>query len=154
VTRLKEGDLAPDFELNDAEGRTWRLSDLKGERVILYFYPADDTPGCTLEACDFRDAHDELAAAGYRVLGVSPNDGASHRAFADRYALNFPLLIDDDHAVAEAYGAWGERTLYGNTVVGIIRSTFVIGEDGHIRRALYNVKAKGHVDRLRAELGL
>lgn len=154
MARLEPGDPAPDFELTDAEGRTWRLSDLKGERVIVYFYPADDTPGCTAEACDFRDAHSDLSTAGYRVLGISPNDASSHRSFAQKYGLDFPLLVDEDHAVAEAYGAWGERNLYGNTYIGIIRSTFVIDEESRIAQAFYDVRAKGHVERLRAALGV
>lgn len=154
VARLEPGDQAPNFELSDAEGTIWRLSDLKGERVIVYFYPADDTPGCTAEACDFRDAYSDLDTAGYRIFGISPNDAASHRSFAQKHGLNFPLLVDEDHAVAEAYGAWGQRSLYGNTYMGIIRSTFVIDEDGRIERALYDVKAKGHVERLRSELGV
>ncbi|HEX2049160.1 MAG TPA: thioredoxin-dependent thiol peroxidase [Actinomycetota bacterium] len=150
---LEAGAKAPDFELQDGDGKTWRLADLRGRKVILYFYPADDTPGCTAQACDFRDSHDVLQSAGYAVLGVSPQGPDSHRAFATKYSLNFPLLVDADHAVAEAYGVWGEKKSYGRTTVGIRRSTFVIDEDGVIEQALYDVRAKGHVDRLRDAIG-
>ena len=151
---LEAGSKAPDFELQDADGRTWRLAELRGKKVILYFYPADDTPGCTAEACDFRDSHGVLQSSGYVVLGVSPQGAESHRAFSEKHSLNFPLLIDSDHAVAEAYGAWGEKKSYGRTTVGIRRSTFVIDEDGVVEQALYDVRAKGHVDRLRETIGV
>lgn len=151
---LSERDPAPDFELQDGDGKTWRLSDLRGKRVILYFYPADDTPGCTAQACDFRDSFGDLQAAGYVVLGVSPQGADSHRAFADKYSLNFPLLVDEDHAVAERYGVWGENKFYKNIFLGVKRSTFVIDEQGLIQEAQYGVKARGHVERLRASLGL
>lgn len=151
---LSPGDEAPGFELQDAEGKTWSLSDLKGQKVILYFYPKDDTPGCTAQACDFRDSMAPLQGAGYQVFGVSPQDEASHRSFVDKYSLNFPLLVDADHAVASAYGAWGEKRNYGKTYEGIIRSTFVIDEDGRVADAQYNVKATGHVARLKESLGL
>jgi thioredoxin-dependent peroxiredoxin len=151
---LSERDPAPDFELQDGDGKTWRLSDLRGKRVILYFYPADDTPGCTAQACDFRDSFGALQAAGYVVLGVSPQGADSHRAFADKYSLNFPLLVDEDHAVAERYGVWGENKFYKNIFLGVKRSTFVIDEQGLIEQAQYGVKARGHVERLRASLGL
>ncbi|MFP5298483.1 MAG: thioredoxin-dependent thiol peroxidase [Actinomycetota bacterium] len=154
MTKLSAGDDAPDFELPDGEGRVWRLKDLRGQKVIVYFYPADDTPGCTAEACDFRDSMEPLRAAGYVVLGVSPQGADSHQQFAQKYSLNFPLLIDEDHKVADAYGAWGERNLYGNIVETIIRSTFVIDEEGKISEAQYNVKAKGHVSRLRETLSV
>lgn len=150
---LEAGSKAPDFELQDADGKTWRLADLRGKKVILYFYPADDTPGCTAEACDFRDSHDMLQSAGYVVLGVSPQGAESHRSFSAKYSLNFPLLVDADHAVAEAYGAWGEKKSYGRTTIGIRRSTFVIDEDGVVEQALYDVRAKGHVERLRVSIG-
>jgi peroxiredoxin Q/BCP len=152
--RLNAGDAAPEFDLQDASGKRWRLSDLRGRRVILYFYPADDTPGCTVQACDFRDALTDLQEAGYLVLGVSPQGAESHQAFADKFALNFPLLMDEDHAVAERYGAWGENKYYKNIFLGIKRSTFIIDEQGRIEEALYDVKAKGHVQRLRAALGV
>lgn len=130
------------------------LSDLRGQRVILYFYPAAMTPGCTTQACDFRDNLSSLQAAGYTVLGVSPDDPAKLREFREHDAITFPLLSDSDHAVHEAYGVWGEKTMYGKTVGGVIRSTFVIDEDGTVSQALYNVKATGHVARLRESLGV
>jgi peroxiredoxin Q/BCP len=150
--KLSAGDAAPEFDLLDANGKRWKLSELRGRRVILYFYPADDTPGCTTQACDFRDSLGDLQAAGYLVLGVSPQGAESHQAFADKFALNFPLLMDEDHAVAEAYGAWGENKYYKNIFLGIKRSTFVIDEQGKIEEAQYGVKAKGHVQRLRDAL--
>lgn len=150
--KLQAGDDAPDFALSDGEGNTWTLTDLKGRKAILYFYPADDTPGCTAQACDFRDSMAPLTKAGYTVLGVSPQSADSHQRFAQKYSLNFPLLIDEDHSVAEAYGAWGEKTNYGKTYEGLIRSTFVVDPDGKIVEAQYNVKAKGHVARLREAL--
>lgn len=152
--QLSPGEPAPDFELTDGGGKTWRLSDLRGKKVILYFYPADDTPGCTAEACDFRDSMEPLQAAGYTVLGVSPQGAESKQNFAQKYSLNFPLLIDEDHKVADAYGAWGERNLYGNVFETVLRSTFVIDVEGKIAEAQYNVKAKGHVSRLRATLSV
>jgi peroxiredoxin Q/BCP len=151
---LSKGDPAPDFELQDADGKTWRLPDLRGQKVILYFYPADDTPGCTAEGCDFRDSFSDLQAAGYLVLGVSPQGADSHQAFARKYSLNFPLLMDEDHSVAARYGAWGENKFYKNIFLGIKRSTFVINEHGLIEQAQYGVKAKGHVQRLRDALGV
>ncbi|HVL65370.1 MAG TPA: thioredoxin-dependent thiol peroxidase [Actinomycetota bacterium] len=154
MTELKKGDPAPDFEAEDGDGKVWRLRDLRGQKVVLYFYPADDTPGCTAEACDFRDNHARFIGAGYVVLGVSPQDADSHRAFSEKHSLPFPLLIDADHEIAGRYGAWGERKMYGNTFEGIIRSTFVIDEGGHIDQALYNVRAKGHVERLVNDLAL
>lgn len=154
MATLNEGDNAPDFELQDGDGKTWSLRDLKGSKVVLYFYPADDTPGCTAQACDFRDSMQPLTTAGYTVLGVSPQDADSHGRFAQKYSLNFPLLVDEDHRVAEAYGAWGEKKNYGKTYEGIIRSTFVIDENGAVEKALYNVKATGHVARLKEQLSL
>jgi peroxiredoxin Q/BCP len=151
---LQKGDKAPDFALEDDQGRTWRLEDLRGQKVILYFYPKDDTPGCTTQACDFRDSMEVLDTSGYVVLGVSPQDAESHRDFRAKYNLNFPLLVDDDKKVSEAYGAWGERMNYGRKFFGIIRSTFVIDEDGTLLDAQYGVKAKGHVDRLRSQLSI
>lgn len=154
MRKLKLGDPAPEIGLPDADGKVWNLSDLKGSKTILYFYPADDTSGCTAQACDFRDAMGSLESAGLRVLGVSPQGADSHRAFAAKHGLNFPLLIDADHAVASAYGAWGEKVNYGKTYEGIVRSTFVIDEHGRIENAQYNVKARGHVERLKGQLGL
>ncbi len=141
---IEEGEAAPDFTLQADDGREVRLSQLRGKPVVLYFYPKDDTPGCTKEACAFRDRRDEIAAAGAVVLGVSPDDVASHRRFRDKFALNFPLLADPDHRVAEAYGAWGEKTLYGKTAMGIRRSTFLIDREGKVRRAWKKVSVDGH----------
>lgn len=154
TARLEPGDAAPDFELRDGKGKEWRLRELRGHQVILYFYPADDTPGCTAQACDFRDAHEELEEAGYSVLGVSPQDQTSHRAFSAKYRLNFPLLVDGDHAVAERYGAWGKRDSGGRNRVGVIRSTFVISDDGVISRAEYGVDARQNVAGLKELLGI
>jgi peroxiredoxin Q/BCP len=148
--RLAPGDPAPDFTLPDADGNPVSLSMLRGTRVIVYFYPAAMTPGCTKEACDFRDNLDSLDA---EVIGISPDPPAKLAKFRDRDALTFPLLSDADHAVGQAYGAYGEKKLYGKTTVGVIRSTFVIDADGKIAKAMYGVKATGHVARLLAELG-
>lgn len=149
---LQVGDKAPDFETQDDRGKTWKLEDLRGQKVILYFYPKDDTPGCTAQACDFRDNFAVFQKEGYVVLGVSPQDAGSHETFRDKYSLNFPLLVDTEKKVAEAYGVWGEQMNYGRKFLGIKRSTFVIDEDGTILEAQYGVKAKGHVDRLRSQL--
>ena len=150
---LAPGDPAPDFTLPDADGHPVALSSFRGQRVIVYFYPAAMTPGCTAEACDFRDSLADLNHAGLAVLGISPDPPAKLARFRDRDGLNFPLLSDPDHAVLEAYGAYGEKMLYGKTTVGVIRSTFVVGADGKIEQAMYGVKATGHVARLRAEVG-
>jgi peroxiredoxin Q/BCP len=152
--KLAPGDKAPDFTLPDADGTPVSLSSLRGRRVIVYFYPAAMTPGCTTQACDFRDNLNSLAAAGVSVLGISPDTPAKLAKFRDRDQLTFPLLSDPGHEVEEAYGAYGEKVLYGKRTVGVIRSTFVIGADGVIERAYYNVKATGHVARLRADLGI
>ncbi|MFM6973738.1 MAG: thioredoxin-dependent thiol peroxidase [Agromyces sp.] len=154
MTTLSAGAAAPEFTLNDANGNPVSLSDFRGSKVILYFYPAAMTPGCTTQACDFRDSLASLQAAGYRVLGVSKDPVGELAKFVERDALTFPLLSDEDHAVQDAYGAWGEKKLYGKPVVGSIRSTFVIDESGTIELALYNVKATGHVASLRKKLGL
>jgi thioredoxin-dependent peroxiredoxin len=152
--RLAPGDLAPDFTLDDQDGTPVTLSSLRGSRVVLYFYPEAMTPGCTTEACDFRDNLNSFKGAGVRVVGVSKDDVAKLKRFSERDGLNYTLLSDEGLAVQRAYGVWGEKLLYGKTVVGSIRSTFVIGEDGRIERAWYNVKATGHVARIRRELGL
>jgi thioredoxin-dependent peroxiredoxin len=152
--RLQPGDPAPAFTLPDADGKPVTLSSFAGRRVILYAYPAAMTPGCTKQACDFRDSLDSLAAAGYQVLGISPDQPAKLAKFRERDGLTFPLLSDPDRAVLTAYGAFGEKQLYGKTVTGVIRSTFVIGPDGRIEVAQYNVKATGHVAKLRRDLGL
>src|SRR3954467_8452354 len=152
-TRLTAGDTAPDFTLPDTEGKPFSLADYRGRRVVVYFYPAAMTPGCTKQACDFRDSLAELNSAGITVLGISPDKPAKLAKFRDKEGLTFPLLSDPDRAVLEAYGAYGEKKLYGKTTVGVIRSTFVVDADGAIEKALYGVKATGHVARLRAEVG-
>jgi len=151
--RLAPGDPAPEFTLPDADGQPVSLSLYRGQRVIVYFYPAAMTPGCTTEACDFRDSLADLNDAGLAVLGISPDPPAKLAKFRDRDGLTFPLLSDPDHAVLEAYGAYGDKKLYGKTTVGVIRSTFVVGADGKIEQAMYGVKATGHVARLRAQVG-
>ncbi len=150
--RLAAGDPAPDFTLADADGNQVSLSSLRGQRVIIYFYPAAMTPGCTKEACDFRDSKSDLSDAGFTVLGISPDSPARLARFRDKEGLTFPLLCDPDRSVLQAYGAYGEKMLYGRKSVGVIRSTFVVGEDGKIEHAYYAVKATGHVARLRKDL--
>lgn len=154
TTRLDAGDPAPQFTLPDQNGKTVSLSDYRGRKVILYFYPEALTPGCTTQACDFRDNLHELEAAGYAILGVSPDAPEKQKRFEAEEHLTFPLLSDVDKTVHEAYGTWGEKNLYGKTVTGVIRSTFVIDEDGKIVLPLYAVKATGHVDMLKKKLGL
>jgi peroxiredoxin Q/BCP len=153
-TRLSPGDAAPDFTLPTDSGDQLSLSDLRGRKVVLYAYPAAMTPGCTKQACDFRDSLGSLKAAGYEVVGISPDPPAKLATFRDRDAITFPLVSDQDKSVLSAYGAFGEKQMYGRTVTGVIRSTFVIDEKGAVERALYNVKATGHVAKLRRELGL
>jgi thioredoxin-dependent peroxiredoxin len=150
--KLSPGDRAPEFSLADADGQTVSLASLRGQRVIVYFYPAAMTPGCTKEACDFRDNLEELAGAGLTVLGISPDKPEKLAKFRDKESLNFSLLADPDRRVLDAYGAYGEKMMYGRKTTGVIRSTFVIAPDGTIERAYYNVKATGHVDRLRKDL--
>ncbi|GHJ45685.1 peroxiredoxin [Catellatospora sp. TT07R-123] len=152
--RLAPGDTAPDFTLPTADGGTLALSSLRGRKVILYAYPAAMTPGCTTQACDFRDSLASLTAHGYAVVGISPDGAAKLAKFTERDALTFPLVGDEDKAVLKAYGAYGEKKNYGKTVQGVIRSTFVIDEKGQIEHAFYNVKATGHVAKLRRDLGL
>ncbi|MFI0422109.1 thioredoxin-dependent thiol peroxidase [Spongiactinospora gelatinilytica] len=152
--RLAPGDAAPEFTLPAADGSSVSLASLRGKKVILYFYPAAMTPGCTKQACDFRDNLGSLADAGYEVLGVSKDKPAKLAQFAERDALTFPLLSDPELAVHKAYGAYGEKKLYGKTMVGVIRSTFVIDADGKVATALYNVKATGHVASLSKKLGV
>ncbi len=139
---LKAGDPAPDFALEDQHGKTVRLSDLRGRKVLVYFFPKADTPGCTTQACSLRDARSDLDAAGAVVIGISPDKPAAQARFDTKYDLGFPLLSDADHAVAEAYGVWGEKSMYGKKYMGIIRSAFVIDEDGRIADALYKVSPK------------
>ncbi|MEG9248657.1 thioredoxin-dependent thiol peroxidase [Arthrobacter sp. Soc17.1.1.1] len=152
--RLAAGDRAPDFTLSDAEGNQVSLSSLRGGDIVVYFYPAAATPGCTTEACDFRDNLASLGAAGYRVLGISPDPVGKLAAFSEQESLTFPLLSDEDHAVAEAYGAWGEKKNYGRTYEGLIRSTVVVDAEGRVALAQYNVRATGHVAKLRRDLGI
>ncbi len=152
--RLSPGDTAPDFTLTDDNGKTVSLADFRGRKVIVYTYPAAMTPGCTKEACDFRDSLAPLAAAGYAVLGLSPDQPDKLAKFRDQEALTFPLLSDPDRRVLKAWGAYGEKQSYGKTITGVIRSTFVVGEDGRIEVAQYNVKATGHVAKLRRDLGI
>src|SRR3954469_6305897 len=154
MTRLSPGDPAPDFTLVDADGKDVSLADFRGRKVIVYFYPAAMTPGCTKQACDFRDSLDSLAAAGYTVLGISPDKAAKLAKFRDRDGVTFPLLSDPDKEVLNAYGAFGEKTMYGKLVTGVIRSTFVVDPEGKVAIAQYNVKATGHVAKLRRDLGL
>jgi peroxiredoxin Q/BCP len=151
-TRLAPGDPAPDFTLQDADDKPVSLSDYRGRRVIVYFYPAASTPGCTKEACDFRDNLGELNDAGIDVLGISPDKPAKLAKFRDKEELTFPLLSDPDRAVLQAWGAFGEKKMYGKTVTGVIRSTFLVGADGKLEEALYNVRATGHVAKLRKDL--
>jgi len=152
--RLAPGDPAPDFTLPDADGHPVSLSSFRGQRVIVYFYPAALTPGCTKEACDFRDNLADLNAQSVAVLGISPDQPAKLAKFRDKEGLTFPLLSDPDRAVLQAYGAYGEKVLYGKPTVGVIRSTFVIAPDGTIEQALYGVKAAGHVARLLTQMGI
>jgi peroxiredoxin Q/BCP len=152
--RLEPGKPAPDFELLDADEKTVSLMQFRGDRVVVYFYPAALTPGCTTQACDFRDNLELLRNAGVAVLGVSPDPPKKLREFREVHGLPFPLLSDPDHRVLEAYGAWGEKSLYGKTVVGVIRSTVVVDAHGLVEHAFYNVKATGHVAKLLRDLDL
>ena len=152
--RLSPGDPAPDFTLPDADGKPVSLSDFRGRSVVLYCYPAAGTPGCTKQACDFRDDLAALEATGFAVVGISPDKPAKLAKFRDAEGLTFPLLSDENRAVLTAYGAYGEKQVYGRTVTGVIRSTFVIDPDGRIDRAFYHVRATGHVAKLRKDLGI
>jgi peroxiredoxin Q/BCP len=154
TTRLSPGDTAPAFSLDDADGKPVSLSDFLGRKVVLYVYPAAMTPGCTTQACDFRDSLSSLNAAGYQVIGLSPDKPSKLAQFRDMEGLTFPLLSDPSKETLTAYGAYGEKQLYGKTVVGVIRSTFVIDEEGRIVTASYAVKATGHVAKLRRDLGI
>ncbi|MFI9603625.1 thioredoxin-dependent thiol peroxidase [Streptomyces sp. NPDC004069] len=152
--RLQPGDVAPAFALPDADGKEVSLADHKGRKVIVYFYPAALTPGCTKQACDFTDNLDLLAGAGYDVIGISPDKPEKLAKFRDKESLEVTLLADPDKKVLESYGAFGEKKLYGKTVVGVIRSTIVVDEEGRVERALYNVKATGHVAKIIKDLGI
>ena len=152
MAKLEAGATAPAFTLPDQDGKPVKLSDFKGQRVIVYFYPADDTPGCTKEACQFNDNLAAFASAGVDVVGISPDGAAKHQRFISKYDLNFRLLSDPDHKVMEQYGAYGEKTLYGRKSLGVIRSTFVVGPSGKLERVWYNVRADGHAAKVLAEL--
>jgi peroxiredoxin Q/BCP len=143
---VKEGDAAPEFEARDAEGNEVKLSDLRGQKVALYFYPKDDTPGCTKEACSLRDGHSELTRRGIKVIGVSTDDEKSHRKFAEKYSLPFTLLADTDHKVADAYGVYGEKKFMGKTYMGVSRKTFLIDEQGRVRKVFDKVNVDEHAD--------
>jgi peroxiredoxin Q/BCP len=154
MTRLSPGDPAPNFSLQDADGKDVSLNDFRGQKLVLYFYPAAMTPGCTKQACDFRDNLAELTDAGFAVVGISPDKPQKLAKFREAEALTFPLLSDPERTVLEAYGAYGEKTMYGRKVTGVLRSTFIVDEAGRIEQAQYNVKATGHVAKLRRDLGI
>jgi peroxiredoxin Q/BCP len=151
VAKLEPGAKAPAFTLPDADGNKISLSSFAGKKVVVYFYPRDDTPGCTKEACQFNDALSQFEGLGVPVIGISPDKAASHVKFRDKYGLRFTLLSDPEHTVMEAYGAWGEKTMYGKVTTGVIRSTFLIDEKGKIARAWYHVKADGHAAKVLEE---
>jgi len=148
MSRLEPGSLAPPFTLEDASGRSVSLSDFLGKRVVVYFYPKDSTPGCTKEACQFNDSLDEFKRIGAEVVGISPDSGESHRRFSEKYGLSLTLLSDPSREVMKAYGAFGPKTMYGRQTEGVIRSTFLIGPDGKVERAWYNVRADGHASKV------
>ena len=154
TVKLQPGTQGPDFTLPDAEGKPVSLADYRGKNVIVYFYPKAATPGCTTEACDFRDSLSSLQGSGYQVLGISPDAPDALADFAGDFALTFPLLADEDHAVALAYGAWGEKLVDGEVTEGIVRSTVVLDPEGKVRLAQYQVKPQGHVAALKEELGV
>ncbi|GAA1239728.1 thioredoxin-dependent thiol peroxidase [Oryzihumus leptocrescens] len=154
MPRLETQQPAPDFSLLDQDGNTVSLKDFAGRKLIIFFYPAAMTPGCTKEACDFRDSLARLQGAGYEVVGISPDTPEKQKKFIEKESLTYPLLSDPDHAVMDAYGAWGEKSLYGKKVTGVIRSTVVVGEDGTVELGKYNIKATGHVASLSKALGL
>jgi thioredoxin-dependent peroxiredoxin len=149
---VREGEPAPDFTLRSEAGEDVTLSDLRGRTVVLYFYPKDDTPGCTKQACSFRDAYAEFEERGVTILGVSPDTEADHVRFKEKYRLPFTLLADPEHEVAERYGVWVEKTMYGKTSMGIKRSTFVIDADGNVAKAMSGVKPEGHADQVLSAL--
>lgn len=152
IPMVAVGDKAPDFKLQADDGRALSLKDFRGKKVVLYFYPKDDTSGCTAEACSFRDNLARVTSKGAVVLGVSRDDHASHEKFRDKYHLNFPLLSDDEGKITEAYGVWKKKTLYGKTFMGIERTTFLIGEDGKVAKVWPKVKVEGHTDEVLASL--
>ena len=144
MIKLSKGDTAPDFEGKDQNGNTIKLSDLRGKKVVLYFYPKDNTPGCTAESCNLRDNYDELQKQGYEVFGVSQDSEVSHQKFINKYELPFSLLVDSDHVIHNLYGTWGEKSMYGKTYMGTLRTTFVINEEGIIDEVITKVKTKDH----------
>ncbi len=150
---LKAGDSAPDFSYTDESGNRISLADYKGSRVILYFYPKDDTPGCTAEACSLRDSNHELEKKGYKIIGVSADNARSHRKFTEKYQLPFPLIPDTSKEIIMAYGVWGRKKFMGREYDGILRTTFIIGEDGRILKVIDDVKTKNHADQILAEMG-
>jgi thioredoxin-dependent peroxiredoxin len=152
MAKLAPGAKAPTFSLPDQDANKVSLRDFAGSPVVIYFYPADDTPGCTKEACQFNDNLRAFSTAGAVVVGISPDGAEKHTKFRTKYKLKFPLLSDPDHTVMEAYGAWGEKTLYGKKTIGVIRSTFLVGPDGKLQRVWYNVRADGHAEKVLAEL--
>lgn len=151
---LEIGTPAPQFDLKNQDDKNISLADYRGQKVIVYFYPAASTPGCTTQACELRDNINSLKSLGYTVLGISPDEPKKLKKFQEKEGLNFELLSDPDNSVQQAYGAYGEKSMYGKKYMGTIRSTFVVGEDQKITHAFYNVKAKGHIDMLRTELGI
>ncbi|WP_153630508.1 thioredoxin-dependent thiol peroxidase [Prolixibacter sp. SD074] len=154
MKELNEGDKAPDFKGKNQEGKTISLDDFKGKKLILYFYPKDNTPGCTAEACDLNDNYDYWISKGYEVVGVSPDSEESHRKFIDKYGLKFNLISDPEKDLLQAYGAWGEKKLYGKTYMGVLRTTFVINEEGIIEKIFRKVKTKEHTTQIAGELNL
>ena len=152
MTELQPGDTAPAFSLSDQHGNTVALGDFKGRKLLVYFYPEADTPGCTTQSCDLRDHRQEFAGLGVDVIGISPDEPSKQLAFDQKYSLGFPLLADTDHAVAEAWGTWGEKTYKGKTYLGIIRSSFLVDEEGRIERAWYKVKPEDTVPEAQAAL--
>lgn len=152
MARLEIGDRAPDFALADENGNTVRLSDFAGRRLVVYFYPADDTPGCTKEACQFSERQELFSGASVDVVGISPDGPEKHRRFREKYGLTVRLLSDPSHEVMESYGAWGEKTLYGRKSIGVIRSTVLVGPDGRVEQAWYHVRADGHAEKVLAAL--
>lgn len=148
MTKLKEGDIAPLFTSTNEKGETVSLKDYKGKKLVLYFYPKDSTPGCTSEACDLRDNYQTFQSQGYEILGVSPDSAKSHTKFIEKYELPFSLLADTEYEVAEAFGAWGEKSMYGKTYMGILRSTFIINEKGIIEKVVEKVDTKAHTKQL------
>ena len=154
MTRVQAGEPAPDFTINDQDGRPVSLSDYRGQRVVLYFYPKAATPGCTIQACDFRDNLASLSAAGVAVLGVSPDPEEDLVSFREQESLNFPLLSDTERSAIDAYDVWAEQTFGDRTFTGVLRSTFIVDADGTLEQAMYGVKAQGHIDEVRTHLGL